>query len=930
LAAGLTADALAVTMPLVRTRLRANVLESRTMGEPASTVVVANIEGGHIWETHEAFEGRVVRVWWPGDEGGILGDQRATFFTAHATAAASAMATNSWTIPDPPIGIVPPRVEGFASQSPVILSGAFAGDLNAFGLFVGETNRSKAFTIMALTDPKVAGFAASLDGIEPYPVATVVNASFGSTQANIGRVGESITSHAFDVAVVRNDPVIVVAAGDDEQDPALDARRNTDPNDPGGAVGEPGASYNVLTVGRVDEGFTTADMDSSSGLVGVVDWRAAGATMLSSINAMEFPMGCTVPTGLTEQVASTRVAVHLAAPGTVLTLAGSPTIDPPTIAPTLADTAFSAFWSGTSFSSAIVAGIAAQVQDIGNKNNLWPTDTAGNVINRGLATRAILINSADDQQATPQIQSTTGGMGADAGACVFNQPLGRFLGAGLVSPERALDQVIATQAMDIRSGRPLVADGLPRPITGFTRSNFSPDPTDPQDLFRESPPLVTGQALADLVANAGTPPAQDWISPWSDVDIVEGTPADRPFVTFVQEAIDPSGLGGNLLAPPEAESAPAQPAARAGVALVPDIPDDTEIQSKPLGQGLEGRPRINLEFERFGLNSGTSGIVPGSFVGTDSGASDGGGSAFLPKKTGWDVGRMGYGLIDYPIGVITPGSEIRATLVWNRTEVWSEGVFDSWQSVATAQDIRTETAQVRAAINENDPQNQYPAPEVTSETFQLPDAQIAFALENLDLELWRFEVGGNRLVAASRDEWGTVEHISVGDQAICQPTGEIVFGNYFIRVLYRQTQFDLGGYRYCGGVQSQQLVLPGVTAFNDPPETQLYRNVYPADTPFAVAWRVDLQPTVGFEAVRAFEDAPKDLNGDGAIDESDTQLLVAISRGDLNGDGVVNGGDLSVLLNRYGQTDSIYDMSGDGVVGSADISQLLARFGETF
>ena len=934
LAVSVTGDALAVSLPLIRSRLRINVLESRAMGQPASTVIVGNIEGGHIWETHEAFAGRVTKIWWPKDEGSILGAQRGTFFTAHATAAASAMATDQWDIPNAPVGLVPPRVEGFAKGAPIILSGGFAAGINPFGLFTGETNLSKAFTIMAMTDPKVAGFASSLLGIPPYPVATVVNASFGSVQSRVGRVGESATDHAFDVTVVRTDAVIVVAAGDDEKNPTLEDLRQNDPMDPGGAVGEPGAAYNVLTVGRVDEAFQNADQNSSSGRIGLVDWRAAGVTMLSSINAQEFPMGCPQPSGLTEQIPAMRTGVDLAAPGTLLTLAGSPAIDPPTIAPALADTAFNALWSGTSFASAIVAGIAAQVEDIGNKNNLWPTDAAGNVIGRGLATRAILINSADDQAVTTQVQGTPGTMGQETGACLFMTPLGEFLGAGLVAPEKVLDQLIANQVMDVREGQPIIADGLPRPMFGVSRNNFNPDPLngDPQDLFRDDPPIVTGQAFADTVNNAGTPVALEWIGPWSALDQMEGTPADRPFVTFVQEAIDPSGLGGMLQASPEAAPRRGRDRLQAAASMTPVDPED-EVQSKPYGQpGLEGRPTLNIEFERFGLGSGTTGVIPGSFPsgGGAGGPSNGGAAAGQPKKTGWDIGRMGYGLIDYPLGIITPMSEVRATLVWNRTEVWAEGVIDSWQTTSSSQDITFGMSVPRNSVAANDSLNVYPMPEVSSQDFLLPDAQIAFALENLDLELWRFEVGGNRLVASSRQDWGTVERISVGDEAVCQPTDPIVFGNYFLRVLYRQTQFDLGGYRYCGGVQSMQLVRPSLAPTTDPPSGQLYRNVYPAEVPFAIAWRVDLAPAIGFQPAQAFQEAPRDLTGDGVVDADDMQALVSISRGDFNRDGRVDGGDIAVLLNQFGQDDSIYDLSGDGVVSGADISHLLARFGDTF
>ena len=919
---------------LIRLLIQEAILDTGNggSGQLGATVVVGNLDFAHVWPTHEAFGGREIRVWWPADDDPSVTDvgmARGAFFSAHATAAASAMAGNWPKIPNAPIGTFPDSVIGFAPDAPIILSGGFGAGVNPFGLVTGVTNTSIGFAIFALTDPMVAGFASTLLGIPPYPVATVLNASFGDTQ-KIDRLGEDLVAHAMDATVFRNDTVVVAAAGDDGNNDVLLALVNM-MGDPKGTVSSPATAYNVLSVGRLNDQLAGADQDTSNGPVGAIDWRSAGSTMLSSILPQTFSSCMPAPAALVDQIPATRTAVDVGAPGTTLVLAGSPALDPPTLDPVAADTAVSTLWTGTSFSSAIVAGLAAIVQDFGNKRDLWPKDTAGNVALRGLATRAILINSADDEKAQSQIQTMSSSDPAEMNACIFQSPLGPRIGSGIVSPERILNQVRGTQVADVRAGHPYIVDGIDRQMVGFTRGDYAPTTIDPTDMFRADPPLpgsVLGQSLDFIVGNMLTPPTQDWFGPWMSGAVPAiGTEVGIPFVTFVQRPQDPAMAPGPapVTAPPGGNDGRGDLGRPRAIDSGPAVDDPSHM--KDLGQPGFGDFDVNLDHDRFSLSPGGNFVIPGAFPSAGGATSPtGGGGGGMMIRTGWDVGRMGVGFIDYPLGTLTPDSNIRATLVWNRTEEWSQSFLSSWATTIGFNPLISLKADVRASDEESTLGGSYPAPRQTSNDFLLPAPQDAFALENFDLELWRENTGtsggsGNVLVASSRQMWSTVEHLSVGPDAVCDPQGQILFGRYFIRVLFKDTVFDLGGYRFCADVQSMQINRPGSTI--------PYKNVYPGEADFGVAWYVDLANSPEGGILGASMAPPRDMDGNGRIDAVDQSLMIQARHGDYNTDGVIDAADIASLISEFGGDDPLYDMNGDGAIDGTDLAHLLAKFGQT-
>lgn len=940
LALGVATDAGAVAR--MRIVLGVNQQESPSNGQ-GDTVVVGNIDAGHVWDAHGVFGDRVVRVWFAGNDVPAVpnaGQVRGMFYSAHATAAASALAGNSWTIPSDDPGIYPRQIDGFAPDAPIILSAGFATHRNEFGALVGGSNTAIAFAIFALTDPQIASYAANLLQIDPYPVASVVNASFGSVTSTNDRRGESLVAHAFDAAAWHNDATIVVAAGDFREDPLLEELM-TLPGYQGGTAAAPGTAFNVLTVSRLNESLSNADSDSSEGPVGIVDWRAAGITMISSISPAVWQTPCTDPQGLATEMPNIRSVIHLTAPGTLLTLAGHPGIDPPNDFPQGdADNAFNTLWEGTSFASAITAGVAALAHDVGYLEGIWAEDENGVPRPSGLVTRAILINSAlrTGNFPTPTIQEENI-TGAEGAACIVSQPLDESIGSGTVNPAGVREQLLANQARDIKPGEPFFVDGFERYLVGFERSTYTPTIDDPTDIFRDPPPIFNPTDI--FVETSGphpqgyVPPGpgfieqeEGWFTGWDPENVNEanGTDPKRPFVTYVETNVDsnlPSAATAAAAPAPFDHVTPVNPSSLPTPAPAPRTSRTGDSEFRELGQpGLEF-PDHNLDDGGRGpIFPGTPGIMPG--LGFGGGGGNGGPppSPGLRKVFGWDHGRMGAGHIDYPIGFMTANGTIRATLVWNRTEVWRESDLNSW---ASSVGFRTlQAGKIEPYIRTIFPAN-FPTPIQSEDGFELPTFQRAFAMENLDLEIWRRNAFGipDTLIGSSRSEWGTVEHLSVGpgsDGGMCEPDFGMLAGSYFIRVRYINTLFDLGGYRYCGDFQSLQM-----KHFNS---DNVYENLYPAEVEFALAWSAQSprNPSVlGLMDSDNFQ--PVDMDNNGVIDDLDIVLMVQSVMGDLNTDGVINSVDLSILLSKFGTNELQYDLNFDGAVNGADIAFLLARFG---
>ena len=957
-----TADAVTRTRLSLRPQQLGQFAGSQAM--QGSTVVVANFESAHVWPTHEAFGSRVNRVWWPANSpavnqefigflppeaDGEIGAARGLFYGAHATAAASALAGN-WQQIDTDAFLPFPSVIGFAPGAKMVLSTAFAGGRSPDGIFIGDSATALGFSILALTDPKVAGFAANMLGIPEYEVATVVNVSFGSVSIQNDRMGETIVTHAFDVAVNRNDPVIVAAVGDENENPVLQMEI-MQMGDPGGTVAAPASAYNTVRVGRLDVDQTAVADESGVGPLTISNYPKTQGLILSSISPLEFPMGCT-PAFMGENLnVGARTGPHIMAPGTMMLLAGSPAIDPPTIAPVAADSAWASLWTGTSFSSALVAGAATLIQDVGNKMpndpEFWPADFNGVRKPSGLATRAILLTAVDPSN-QPNIPNNNGADGTlEEDACIFERGAADDEGIGNLDFERINLILFGNQARDVRSDRPMLVDNIFRTLDGFTRGGFDPAQPYSAQRYRSDPPVPpwSGQSMVNIINNMVPIPFdgtqigeitgefQAWNEGWmTNLRVpTTGTDLNVPFVTTVQVPVDPAPM----MVTAQPNSAPDDSMiVNEVVEEAADVAPATKSRYKEYGQpSVTPPPDPDLNGERFDLGGGQMTPLPPNTAGPGNGADSGGNGArtFRPIKSGWDVGRIGVGYIDYPLGVITPMSTIRATLVYNRTEVWSESDIDTLAAPVGFKEMEINATLVRFSQDDFlDGMTTFPPPAMSDPGFELPNYQEAFALENLDLELYRENPNGDAiLIAASRSMGDTLEHISVGDDGVCQPGNfsDIVFGSYFLRVVYDRTLGDFGGYEHCGMIQSLQLLRPA--PMNQHNDNQRYGNLWPSEVPFGVAWIADLANSPELSALATATEEPQDFDGNGVIDEVDFNQMMMAAYGDLNTDGVINATDLSMLLTKFGTNDPVYDLNNDGDVNGADISTILARFGQT-
>ena len=97
---------------------------------------------------------------------------------------------------------------------------------------------------------------------------------------------------------------------------------------------------------------------------------------------------------------------------------------------------------------------------------------------------------------------------------------------------------------------------------------------------------------------------------------------------------------------------------------------------------------------------------------------------------------------------------------------------------------------------------------------------------------------------------------------------------------------------------------------------------------------IDGDGTIDLDDMALMIAAPIDLDGDGAANDADRDLLDRYLRrnacpGDIDANGSVNGADLSALLAAWGPCSSgcAADLNGDGAVNGVDLSSLLAAWG---
>jgi len=894
-------------------------------------LTIGHAEMGHVFAEHNGFTAPVFKIFWDGDE---FAEKRANFVDPHATASVSAIAADSNI--SGLVDVFGP-IQGIAPDVSLILSGGFSGPfvtsgVGEGGFFEGMTNHSVAYALFAMTDQQVADIAAARLDLPSYQPATVVNLGFGSPFLVAELLGEDPIARICNAVATMTGATLVAGAGNNRDDPDVPGQGDAGMMPDRGTVNSPASAHNVISVAFADEDLMGAMDLSSEGPSPSTEWIFVADLLF---NGSEFPamppefQDATMP-----EVMMSRTGVDITAPGTLITLLDSPD----NIFEPRDPNAFNIGWFGSSFASAMVAGAALLIHDIGIREGIWSLDEDSDLPRpHWTVTKAILLNAADKERLGWN-GSISEGMGDDEGICV-NPGIGQStatldpeLGAGFLDLGRVAEQLRATEYRDIRPDEPFNIDDRVILLDGFTRE-INPDPGDPEDRFREPPPLPRNDA-GQVV------PLEDMMNPPEPTDAGEGeflfdfetpttgTDPEIPFVTFfvpVESAFDirvaDTGFSGTLpssdpaapstdapalLPELEAEAEPAlepaaMPAAVASMEAAPDTEAPLGARFRPNGQpvdpdlglGLDGDPDLGS-----GDRIGGGGTI---FLGaspSDSGA-DGGGGGATQIKTGWDHGRLGVGHIDFPLGVITPNSEITATLCWERIELWSRLQFNTWAFDEGSGAAVVDTNLVSSVIPQGGQQAAAP---------EHPTGQIAFAQEDFDLELFRIGAGQQPiLVAKSESVRENVEHIFIGgDVASCGGDFDddvpILFAEYFLRVRYRRTLFDFGGFRWATGIQSlqQQHETPA------PGTSGEFRNLYEAEAQFGLAWRVELATNVGQPVPFSTLALSGDVDDSGTIDAGDIEAFLPAFgtsqyRSDLNQDGVVNAADLGVILRNFGQ-----------------------------
>ncbi|TVQ31118.1 MAG: hypothetical protein EA376_11080 [Phycisphaeraceae bacterium] len=578
-------------------------------GAVGSNVVIAMVEPGHPLPNHITYDGQIdIQLSWPFNQSGNLSGiviQPETPFgkpvpgrnwnSTHATAVASALVGNG-------------SVRGFAPEARLI-SGAIATGINPIsGVFTGATPTSTSFAMFALTDQEVADSVADALGIPPYTVATVVNSSF-SVGGNAARAGENQFDRIANAVAYMTGATLVAPAGNQNEDPFL---ANLMP--PEGSMRSPGAAFNTIAVGRTNQVFTAVVGSSSGGPSPTANWVVAAAPNLIPDDLIMIDPS--LPDVESEVFFQDRHGVDIVAPGTLLRLAGSQ--NNPVNAPS--PTAFSDFWFGTSFSSAIVAGAAALVHDVGIRDNLWHNGKPSSLV-----TKAVLLNSAS------KISFNNQNMFDDERqAFVTQAALDEREGAGQLDLRRLWNQFARATVKDFVEPDDPRFDGE-NTLEGFT---LDEDGAHSVPTFGTNPeiPFTTFQEIA-------RPPFMDEIqrelfrrsrSGWGrDVEI-----PFLPGAPWVElgEITGYVAQGGGLVPPPP-----------------PDLGDDSFTGPTLPPTSIPSFPRPPL-FERPETPEPPTGF---------------------PFRSGWDHGRVGFGTIEIPIGVIPSGSALTATLCWHRQERWN-------------------------------------------------------------------------------------------------------------------------------------------------------------------------------------------------------------------------------------------------------------------
>ena len=676
--AGLAAAAPAFAV--ADTRLQLRWTDWQSIGVLGSNVVIGSLDGGQPNVNHESFEGaNIVQIAYPLPF--QLGDQvfeRINYVSPHATAALGAIGARN-----PNIGGATDvgGIIGFAPESSLIAAN-FAATLDPItGTFRGATNESILFAMLGLTDQDFADAIWQPLGLpQRYRVASVVNFAFGSAASNTQRGGSDAFAQLANVTASITNATVIAAAGNEGNNPQLDI---LDP--PQGSMASPGSAHNVIAVGFTEPGLAGAvTEESSSGPQSALDWRVD--VQLLDPNA-DFPLGVAPPS--VSPVFGVRNGVDIVAPGVDLSLPGNPALSP------LNDTTFSTAWEGTSFSSAIVAGAVGLLHDLHRRVYFETNPDAGdefdpNAVLSPLVTKAILFNSANKENNWNNGSTQGEGEGIEAGAVTTSTPFDDDSGAGRLDMRRLLRQYQGTPGLGgYRDITPddLDVNGEPL-VEAFRRNPEITDPEDPrmnQGTIPLNNPLPTdGYILLDE-AGFGLR--------------VPGTDPDIPLIqSFLNPDAGDAAAGPSARQPETDHGAGAvdtdRPIAMASAEALVHVPEGMTTDLKPMQKLIPPGDFGDDDFGGGGSDGGLGSTWTGGNLGgegNDSGGTSTGGGGSTSGglfATGWDHGMIGKGTLDLPIGLLSEGSTLSVTLVWQRRMILDQRVIDALAASVLPQNVQ--------------------------------------------------------------------------------------------------------------------------------------------------------------------------------------------------------------------------------------------------
>ena len=340
----------------VNTFLGANTFYNA--GYTGTTVRVANIEGGHVWNGHETLSHVTTFINGPTNVGALAGNTAAT--DRHATWVGQTIAGR--------VTAGGGEYQRGIAYGATLWSGSLA---TSFGSTAGSYNGSFNFTTADFFQPYVTATKTGVGG----NTADVVNSSWGFGGDSTGR---SFQYQTLDALARDTGKVFVFSAGN--SGPAT----NT--------VGGPATSYNVISVAALGsdtdaQPFNTVSSFSSRGRQNV---------FIPTVSAIS-PTGTTIVGG--------RIRIDIAAPGQNLTLAyyGGATGGNTGNTADGGSNFYSSNVAGTSFSAPTVAGGATLLVDVARQLSL-ANGTDGRVV------KAVLMNSADKTSGWTNNQTLSNGV----------------------------------------------------------------------------------------------------------------------------------------------------------------------------------------------------------------------------------------------------------------------------------------------------------------------------------------------------------------------------------------------------------------------------------------------------------------------------------------------------------------------------------------